>query len=276
MTTSQLSRSADRPKTSRRQGVLAFVLLTFGISWASMFAAALPGFSLANPLAQLPAAMGPAVAAIIVRRWVTREGFGDAGLRLRLRGNWHHYLAAWLVPYALAAGALAIAAATGLWQPDELPAWWLIPVLLLVVPVLTPLYWGEEFGWTSYLRLRVCPGRPQLATAVTGLVWAVWHYPLAFLGYIEFDNVLIGLPLWTVSFYFQEVVLSWLRIRSGTIWTASLAHGGNNLVLSLLTGLALEGSVGAEVTTVVMTVPIALLGGWILVSGRLRPAEPGL
>ncbi|MBP2336524.1 hypothetical protein [Saccharothrix coeruleofusca] len=29
--------------------------------------------------------------------------------------------------------------------------------VLLAVPVLTPVYWGEEFGWTGYLRQRLLP-----------------------------------------------------------------------------------------------------------------------
>ncbi|MFF4878726.1 hypothetical protein [Micromonospora sp. NPDC000668] len=49
-----------------------------------------------------------------------------------------------------------------------LPWWAFLAVLMLVVPLLAPLYWGEEFGWTSYLRLRILPGRPLAATLATG------------------------------------------------------------------------------------------------------------
>ena len=42
-------------------------------------------------------ALSPAVAAIIVRKWVTREGFSDAGLRLN-RHHWRYYLAALVLP----------------------------------------------------------------------------------------------------------------------------------------------------------------------------------
>ena len=89
-----------------------------------------------------------------------------------------------------------------------------------LVLVLTPLYCGEEFGWTSYLRLRLMPHRPWASTLLTGLIWAVWHYPLAFLGYIEFSHVLLGLAVWTASFVLQEILLTWLRLRSGTVWTS--------------------------------------------------------
>ncbi|SHF15151.1 CAAX protease self-immunity [Streptoalloteichus hindustanus] len=240
--------------------------------------------SLVNPLVQLTFAFAPAIAGYAVRKWVTREGFGDAGLAPRLRAAWPHYLAAWLGPWALLGASLAVAAAAGLWQPSlaplgdvvpGLPGWGLVLALLLVVPLLTPVYWGEEFGWTGYLRLRLLPHRPVLSTVLTGLVWAVWHYPLAFLGYIEFDNVALGLLVWTVSFLFQEFLLSWLRIRGGSIWLPSLAHAGNNMVLSLLAGALLTGGAGLGVmaVTLITAVPMAVLTAFIVLSGRFSAAR---
>ncbi len=264
--------------TSRTKGVIAFLLLAFGLAWAGMFTAKLVfGLSLVDPLVQIAGiAFTPAVAAFIVRKWVTKEGFADAGMRLRLRENLGLYVAAWIGPLAFAAVALAVAAALGLWEVDlsvfalipGLPVWVSLVVLHLVLIVLTPIYWGEEFGWTSYLRLRLFPERPLLSTLSTGLIWAVWHYPLAFLGYIEFANVALGLALWTVSFLFQEVILSWLRMRSGSVWVASLAHAGNNMVLALLVGIG----VGEErVNTGVLLglVPMAAVGMWLILSGRV-------
>lgn len=271
----------------RAKGVWAFLALTFGLSWFGMFGSYALGWSLVNPLVQLPWAFVPALAAVVVRRWVTREGFADAGLRLRFRYAWKEYLAAWLGPLVLAAASVALAAAAGLWRFDlsgldglvpGLPGWAFVLVLMLVVPLLAPIYWGEEFGWTSYLRLRLCPGRPWAAVILTGLIWAVWHYPLAFLGYIEFDNVLVGLAVWTVSFQFQEVALAWLRTKSGTIWTTSIAHAGNNMVLSLLTGILLQDAGGLNVVTVMLVtmVPLAAVSLWIaLAERRNRRAGPG-
>jgi membrane protease YdiL (CAAX protease family) len=261
---------------ARVSGLPVFLGLAFGLAWLGMIGAWALGFSLVNPLVQLPFAFAPAVAAFVVRRWVTGEGFADAGLRLRLRAAWPQYLAAWLGPLALVAATAAVAALSGArlasldGQVAGLPGWALVAVLLLVVPLLTPIYWGEEFGWTSYLRQRVHPGRPVAATLTTGLIWAVWHYPLAFVGYIEFDNVVVGLAVWTVSFVCQEVLLSWLRVRSGSVWTASLAHAGNNMVLALLVGFLLP-DVDVLAVTVLITVPLAVLAAWVLATGRLRP-----
>ncbi|MEJ2852311.1 MULTISPECIES: CPBP family glutamic-type intramembrane protease [unclassified Saccharothrix] len=254
---------------TRTSGVRVFLLLSFGLAWAGMIGAAVLGFSTANPLVQLPFAFAPAIAALVVR-W-RGEGFADAGLRLLFRQAWWHYLLAWLAPFAFAAASMGVAVLLG-FTLEPVP-WWLYAVLLAGVPLLTPVYWGEEFGWTSYLRLRLFPDRPTTSTLATGLVWAVWHYPLAFTGYVEFDNVVLGLAVWTVSFLCQEVLLSWLRLASGTVWTASLAHAGNNMVLSLLLGAMLPG-VDALAVTVVLTVPMAIVAGWLLVTGRTGERRP--
>jgi membrane protease YdiL (CAAX protease family) len=263
---------------SRTKGIVVFIAIAFGMAWAGMFAAPLLfGLSLVNPLVQLAGiAFTPAIAAFIVRKWVTREGFADAGMRPRIREHWRLYLAAWLGPLAFAAVSLAVAVAVGLWDFDPAslalipgaPVWATIAALLVVVVVLTPIYWGEEFGWTSYLRLRLLPERPLLSTLATGLIWAIWHYPLAFMGYIEFDNVVLGLAVWTVSFMLQEVILTWLRLRSGSVWTASLAHAGNNMVFALLIGTAL-GDDHQIAGTLLGIVPCAVIALWLMLSGRV-------
>ncbi|MEU3756323.1 CPBP family intramembrane glutamic endopeptidase [Streptomyces olivoreticuli] len=255
--------------------MLAFLAIAFGGSWGCIFTAHFVlGFSLVNPLVQLPFAVMPALAAVVVRRWITKEGFADAGLALRLRSEWRSYLAAWLGPLVIAAATMALAAALSLWTQDlsaldglvgGLPPWAFIALLMLLCPLLTPIYGGEELGWTSYLRPRLFPGRPALQTLTTGLIWAVWHFPLAFVGYIEFANVPVGLAVWTGGFLLQEILLAWLYTRSGSVWVVSLAHAGNNMVLSLLTGLLLgdESGTGAgaglgpTAVTLLISAPLA-------------------
>ncbi|WP_107080111.1 CPBP family intramembrane glutamic endopeptidase [Streptomyces sp. NBRC 109706] len=268
---------------ARRRGLVAFFAIAFGGGWLWVLGANALGQSLVNPLVQLPFAFMPALGAIVARRWVTREGFADAGLGLRLRGAWPYYVAAWLGPLAITAGAAGTAVLLGLWDGDLAPLrdalpgvpWWLTVLLLVsVMPLLAPVYWGEEFGWTSYLRPRIGGGQLRSIT-VTGLIWAVWHYPLAFVGYVEFGNVGAGLLVWTVSFLLQEMLLAWLFIRSGSIWTAALAHAGNNMVLSLLLAVLMEDpdggdGLGATTLTWLPIVPMAVLCGWLLWRGAFR------
>ncbi|MFB7665955.1 CPBP family intramembrane glutamic endopeptidase [Kitasatospora sp. NPDC056138] len=265
--------------STRSRGTATFLAISFAGAWGWMLAARFGlGMSLVNPLTQLPFAFMPAAAAVIVRRWVTREGFGDAGLALHLKSAWRCYLGAWLGPLLLTGATCGLAALLGLWRPDfsplstlvpGLPGWAFLLLLMAVPVVLTPLYWGEEFGWTGYLRPRVLPGRPTLSMMVTGLIWAVWHYPLAFLGYIEFPHPAVGLAAWTTSMLFQEFLLAWLRTRSRSIWPASLAHAGNNMVLSLLVGLLLGGSGLDALALTLLPIPgMALTVVWLLRSGR--------
>lgn len=266
--------------SSKTRGLVAFLALSFGGTWLWLFVAyKVLGLSALNPLLQLPAFCVPGIAAFVVRRWFTREGFADAGLRLRLKTAWPYYLLAWFGPLVIAAITLALAAALGLWRPDlapldeiadGVPGWAAVLALMLALPLLTPVYWGEEFGWTSYLRPRLFGGRMAPSVIVTGLIWASWHYPLAFIGYVEFPRLFLGLLVWTLCFQFQEVILAWLFLRSGTIWTASLAHAGNNMVLFLLTGQLLgsgDDGLGMVGVTLLTMIPLAGLSLWI----ALRP-----
>ncbi|MEU5188096.1 type II CAAX endopeptidase family protein [Streptomyces klenkii] len=277
-----MKKSRMRENRTRKKGVTAFLVICFGASWAYVFTVRFAcGLSLENPLVQLPFGFMPAIAAAVVRRWVTKEGFADSGLRLRLRSAWPYYAAAWLGPLALTAATMGLAAALGLWTPDltplrdfagGMPAWAFVLLLMAVLPLLTPIYGGEEFGWTSYLRPRLSPGSSAKATVLTGLIWASWHYPLAFAGYIEFPGVLVGLLAWTVSFQFQEALLVWLYVRSGSVWVVSLAHAGNNMVLSLVSGILLSEGAGLETTpvTLLMTAPMAIACAVLALWGRRR------
>jgi membrane protease YdiL (CAAX protease family) len=272
------TRTLDRPTTTRA-GVPVFLLLAFGIAWTGMIGAPLLGLSIVNPLVQLPFAFAPAIAALVVRRWVTGEGFRDAGLSLQLCRSWRSYLVAWWGPLGLVAATVGLAAALGWWEPTTapldgvvpgLPGWAFVAVLILVVPVLAPVYWGEEFSWTGYLRMRLFPGRPLAAALATGLIWAVWHYPLAFVGYIDFESVPLGLTIWTGWFLSQQVLLSWLHIRSGSIWPTSLAHAGNNMILALVVGELLGPSeLDDTALTLLMAVPTAAAALWVVATGRL-------
>src|SRR5215212_10828612 len=105
--------------TMKTKGVLAYVLLTFGLAWPTIFVARLLlGLSLENSLVQIPIAFSPAIAAVIVRCWITREGFGEAGLAPHLRSGWAYYLVAWLFPLISVGVVIGLATVLGISRPD--------------------------------------------------------------------------------------------------------------------------------------------------------------
>jgi membrane protease YdiL (CAAX protease family) len=252
-----------------------------------------------EPLGALPAGFAPALAAIVVRKWVTREGFGDAGLKLNLRHKWPYYLFAWFSPLmvALIIAALAIAFAIG--RPDFAleqartamapgtsevslcsPAYVLIVLVELAVVALlsTPILWGEEFGWRGYLQVRLLSERPLLAAVATGLIWGVWHYPFYFLQ--AFNRVSRTSALVLVIFPMSTILLSilfgWLRQRTGSVWAPSLAHAATNSIGSTLLMLWFAGNehwILWSYMGVLGLAPLGALCAWIVFTSRLEPTQ---
>lgn len=287
MTTAPLLSSAGtvRDDAARRRGVRWFLILSFAAAWVPWTAVWLAGRSLDDPVVQLlTAAFIPAVAAIVTRRWITREGFSDAGLRPRLSEAWSSYLIAALLPLGILAIALALAAATGVWdvsargfERDDLT----FAVVALVIPVVAaPVFWGEEFGWTAYLRDRLVPGRPVATTFATGLIWGVWHWPLPWVGYFGAGgtarDAVVAMLMWLPLSVLLEFVIGWLWSRSGSVWPSAMLHGGSNLVVAL--GLERFVARGADASAVTLLMCAAYLPVVACIVGtaamRRRGARP--
>jgi membrane protease YdiL (CAAX protease family) len=263
------------------RGILVFCLIAFGIGWLNLLLIWLlmirpapdPQAAMLNPFLVVlagPFAFAPAIAAFVVRRWVTREGFSDAGLRLRLRPSWPYYLCAFLFPLIVLPVALGVWALVRAGQP-ELSA----PLLGTILPMLpmglamTPLLFGEEFGWRGYLQLRLAPERPLLSAIGTGLIWSVWHLPLLLMGFSDI-NYALAMLAHVVTAVLLSIFYGWLQVRSESVWPASLAHAVGNYVFIGSLGLLLSeipsilawggyGAVGAAVLAA-LTITVGRFG----------------
>jgi membrane protease YdiL (CAAX protease family) len=242
------------------RGVIVFLILAFGIAWISWEIPVRLGLAVTSPLFQLaavPGAFAPAIAAVIVRVFVTREGFADAGLKLPFK-RWPYFLFALLLPYMVVAAIVFEAQHLDVARPDftlldaikglsgrvppagrlPFPLFPLVAGQMLVSAVIfTPVLWGEEFGWRGYLQPRLFPNRPTLAAVVTGLIWGVWHYPLILRGYDYGDQPLQGAAVFLVGTVLFSIIFGWLVRRTGSIWSSSLAHSATNVIGGGLTTL---------------------------------------
>jgi membrane protease YdiL (CAAX protease family) len=201
----------------------------------------------------------PALANIFTRL-VTKEGWGNLLLRLNFKHGWRLYLAAWLMPLmaTIVGGGLFYLLSPQSFDPNlgqvrgmfaPIPSLaaqpWLAFLILFVQTMFMTMIIngiasiGEEFGWRAYLLQKLMvlfartDGSPDGAKAnpnngarraalLVGLIWGVWHYPLFFLGSaLTFPFVLIYV-VYTCS---ASVLLSWVALRSGSVWPASIAHG---------------------------------------------------
>ncbi len=234
------------------KGIIVFLLIAFGIAWLDLLVIWLLGVgspegaepAQPNPLfivLGLPFTFAPAIAAFVVRKWVTREGFADAGLGLRLRKAWPYYLSTLLLPIVVVPIAVTLWAVVKTAQPDlsVLSLESILPLLVMAL-VMTLFYFGEEFGWRGYLQLRLAPGRPLVAATLTGLIWGVWHYPMVLLGFLGPVNML-ALLLYPINLVFISIFYGWLRARSGSVWPVCLAHAVEDSITSGMLGLLMAG-----------------------------------
>lgn len=89
---------------------------------------------------------------------------------------------------------------------------------------------GEEIGWRGFLvpELMKVTGFTG-AALISGLMWAAWHFPL-----LLFADYNTGAPAWfslscfTVMVIGLSFVINWLRLASGSLWTAALLHASHN------------------------------------------------
>ena len=172
--------------------VAGFAALAYGISWA-LWSSVMPDAWHALTTGRTPATytaaglgivgmFGPALAAVIMRLFVSREGVRGS---LGARRDWRFYAVAALFPMVLVTAAIAISSATGLGDFDSGGKPLLATYLALLVintPISTVATLGEEYGWRGYLLPRLLPLGQVKASLVVALIWAPWHLPLLFDG----------------------------------------------------------------------------------------------
>jgi uncharacterized protein len=292
--------------------IAAFLAIAFGLSWL----VAMPlwfGEGLASPLFPVIAiAMmaTPAIAAIVVVFAIERPAQKGEALGLRPLGKAKRFIGflalAITIPIALIALALVVGALLGLYQPDligfsgfqqlvdaqlkdagvaslpipigALVALQFVSILLGAIINMIPAL-GEELGWRGWLLPKLMPLGVVPALIVSGIIWGAWHAPLILLGYNY-----PGVPGWLGVLAMCGMcivvggVFGWVRIASGTVWPAALAHGSFNAAA----GMSILFST-AGVTTDVTQATILGWSGWIVpavvvavlvATGQFRRREP--
>ena len=92
---------------------------------------------------------------------------------------------------------------------------------------------GEEIGWRGFLV-------PELAkqmsytrlSLLSGMIWAAWHSPLLlFADYNSGTNRWYAMACFAVMIVSNSFAFAWLRLRSGSLWTAAVLHASHNLFI---------------------------------------------
>lgn len=99
---------------------------------------------------------------------------------------------------------------------------------------------GEEIGWRGFLVPELYKTVGFTGTAfISGIVWSLWHFPvLIFADYNAGTATWYALLCFTVMVIAISFVFAWLRLKSGSLWTAAMLHASHNLyVQAILTPL---------------------------------------
>jgi membrane protease YdiL (CAAX protease family) len=235
------------PRFKARSLALVYVLVTFAMSWSLIWGTTM-GLPVQGYLFLVILMWIPGTVAIVFRI-IFGEGFEDAGFHA---GRLRHWLIAVGAPLALASVTYLIAWFFGqvhitpylkqqsmygplpfrlVWFNAEASTLALLAhrfgiVLTLGVGLgfLTGL--GEEIGWRGYLLPRLIKAKVRFPILWTGVIWATWHMPFVLLTFQHERYATAG--LYWVLCVVVAVFIGWLRLNSGSVFVAGMAHGAYN------------------------------------------------
>ena len=138
---------------------------------------------------------------------------------------------------------------------------------------------GEEIGWRGYLLPRLEKLGLRSSLLVSGFLHGVFHLPaLGTIFYHSQGDPIIVIPLFLATLTMAGVCYGYLRLTTGSVWPAALAHSAFNIYWDRLNGmtetqspLALEYLAGESgvITLAVLSVVAAWLA-WRLPAATRR------
>ena len=99
------------------------------------------------------------------------------------------------------------------------------PTAGLLLPAFFAL--GEEIGWRGFLVPELAKIRSFTGVALlSGAIWAIYHYPLVLIFGAERAGtpILYQLLVLTIQGIAISTILAWIRLMSGSLWTAVIFH----------------------------------------------------
>jgi hypothetical protein len=93
------------------------------------------------------------------------------------------------------------------------------------------LTFTEELGWRGYLHHLWRPAGFWRASLGTGVVWGIWHAPMIYLfghNYPDPNDRVMGVGLFVVFCMLLSPIMTFLRDRTNSVWSAGLFHGTFN------------------------------------------------
>ncbi len=193
---------------------------------------------------------------VLLTRLITKEGFQNAWLRPRFKGNIKTYLLAYFGPGILTLLGMAVyflifpshfdpefgylratleASGAGVYA---LPLSTMLTVQVLTGLVIGPITnfltcFGEEWGWRGYLLPKMAEKLPAIPMLlVNGIIWGLWHAPLTAIGH-NYGVGYPGFPFTGIAAMcgfciVMGIFLSYVAMKTKSCIPAVLGHGAIN------------------------------------------------
>ena len=263
--------SASTAPRINRRGIVWFVVISFGLAWLFDLPMALTG-GFNSPWSLLITLQNftPALATLLVARWISPlpNMRRATGLRWGAKGSrWGWYwlfglagmtlfnVAAPFVGALLGVFPLDLAHLSGLREAllhnggaplvHQVPLATIALVILVTLPlqalVISPINFGEEWGWRGYLLPQLIRAGWPFPLVFSGLVWGIWHFPLFFLTGYAHGAVSVSLVMFTLLTVLFGVFIGWLRLVSGSVFVAAMAHASFNGFVQIFFGVSFVG-----------------------------------
>jgi membrane protease YdiL (CAAX protease family) len=214
----------------RAGSVLAFFVLTFGLSWGLWFAG---GVTSATGFSQVLYILGVFAPAFVAMALTAVAGGRDSVLALLRRlvdwevpARWYLFAASYMLAIKLAA-ALVHRIGWGAW-----PAFGPEPLLLMLAATVASTVMGgqagEELGWRGYALPRLADRfGVGWASIILGVIWAVWHLPFFFAPVA--DKFGQSFLLYLLQVVALSVAMAWLYSHTrGSLLPVMLLHSAVN------------------------------------------------
>ncbi|MGN0319130.1 MAG: CPBP family intramembrane glutamic endopeptidase [Lachnospira sp.] len=236
-----------------RKRLLIYLILSFGLTWIIFFVYILTGnkWDGSNPKLESFTALGMLmpVLAHVLTRWFTKEGFAMTGKDSMMLGislknkKWKYYVFAMLVPwiYFEIWHAIALLVSPEMFDPEYYKVYgidknlvWLMPLNgIITSAVISFAAFGEEGGWRGYMMPKLINiFGIKKAVLIGGIIWGLWHAPLTCVGH-NFGTDYPGFPylgilLMCIDCTLMGIMLTYITMKSGSVWPAAIMHAVNN------------------------------------------------
>lgn len=274
--------------------LLIFLFLSFGLTWIIFAAAIMKGMKWDGSDYAMEQFVGLGMlmpfGANLLTRMITKEGFsltGKDSLMLGIRFShkmWKYYLFALLIPwiYIELGNVLKLLVCSKAYDRELLQTAGLDKGITFAYPliaissaaILSFAALGEEEGWRGYMMPKLIHllGMKK-ALIAGGVIWGLWHAPLTCIGH-NFGTGYPGFPyvgilLMCVMCTLMGILLTFVTVRTNSIWPAAIMHAVNNASPSILrfyiNDEVLEGNLPNPILSFVfMWIPLVIIDGIIL------------